>query len=199
MRLLLIRHGESEADLLDVHEGRADFSLTERGRRQAQAMALYVMEHYDLNAVWCSTLKRAHQTAEALASVTGLPLHADEKLMEFNNGLIAGLERSVVAEKYPEVHVPLHAAVYEQESMLDFRWRAEFMLSKIQSEAGEHDTVAIVTHGGMINQLLRAVLKLPVDCDFFFSTADTGIHEILFNEKGVRVVRMNSYAHIQGI
>ncbi len=31
MKLLLIRHGESETDLLDVHEGRADFALTERG------------------------------------------------------------------------------------------------------------------------------------------------------------------------
>ena len=42
MKLLLIRHGESEADLLDVHEGRADFPLTERGRRQARAMAAAV-------------------------------------------------------------------------------------------------------------------------------------------------------------
>ncbi len=39
MKLLIIRHGESEADLLDVHEGRADYPLTERGHRQAQAMA----------------------------------------------------------------------------------------------------------------------------------------------------------------
>ena len=37
--ILLIRHGESEADLLKVHEGRADFSLTEQGKQQAAAMA----------------------------------------------------------------------------------------------------------------------------------------------------------------
>lgn len=42
MRLLIIRHGESEADLLDVHEGRADFPLTERGHKQAKAMAEYI-------------------------------------------------------------------------------------------------------------------------------------------------------------
>lgn len=33
MRLLIIRHGESEADLLDVHEGRADFALTAKGHQ----------------------------------------------------------------------------------------------------------------------------------------------------------------------
>ena len=42
MKILLIRHGESEADILNVHEGRADFELTERGYQQAQKMAEYV-------------------------------------------------------------------------------------------------------------------------------------------------------------
>jgi 2,3-bisphosphoglycerate-dependent phosphoglycerate mutase len=39
LELLLIRHGQSEADLLDVHEGRADFPLTGLGRRQAGLLA----------------------------------------------------------------------------------------------------------------------------------------------------------------
>ena len=36
MQILLIRHGESEADILHVHEGRADFELTDKGRQQVQ-------------------------------------------------------------------------------------------------------------------------------------------------------------------
>jgi 2,3-bisphosphoglycerate-dependent phosphoglycerate mutase len=39
MEILLIRHGESEADILNVHEGRADFPSTELGQKQAMAMA----------------------------------------------------------------------------------------------------------------------------------------------------------------
>lgn len=38
MQILLIRHGESEADILNVHEGRADFELTEKGRQQVQRL-----------------------------------------------------------------------------------------------------------------------------------------------------------------
>lgn len=199
MRLLLIRHGESEADLLDVHEGRADFPLTDRGKRQAEAMAAQVTKHYTINRIWCSTLQRAFQTASALSAATGIALTPDERLMEFNNGLIAGLERSVVREKYPEIKVPIHRAVYEQESMLEFRFRADFMLNEILAEAEPTDTVAVVTHGGMINQLLRSLLRLPVDCNFFFSTADTGIHDILIDEKGTRIVSMNRCDHIAGI
>ncbi len=39
MQILLIRHGESEADILNVHEGRADFELTERGRKQVGSLS----------------------------------------------------------------------------------------------------------------------------------------------------------------
>lgn len=59
MILLIIRHGESEADLLDVYEGRADFPLTERGHRQAQAMAEEVRMRYSIAQIYASTLTRA--------------------------------------------------------------------------------------------------------------------------------------------
>lgn len=40
MRLLLLRHGQSEADILKVMEGRADFSLTDKGKIQARKAAV---------------------------------------------------------------------------------------------------------------------------------------------------------------
>ncbi|CAI8839471.1 hypothetical protein EMIT07CA2_20050 [Brevibacillus sp. IT-7CA2] len=44
MQILLIRHGQSEADILNVHEGKADFPLTEEGCEQARRMAARVLE-----------------------------------------------------------------------------------------------------------------------------------------------------------
>lgn len=195
MRLLIIRHGESEADLLDVHEGRADFELTERGHVQAKAMGRYVSEHYQISKIYHSTLKRAAQTARHLAETANAPLFPEEKLMEFNNGLIAGLERNVVNEKYPEKKVALHTSVYEQESMLEFRYRAEYM--QLLSENKDEDTVAVVTHGGMINQLYRAFFRLPVEADHFFYTGDTGIHEWLILGNTRTVVRANFLGRIE--
>lgn len=200
MRILVIRHGESEADLLDVHEGRADFELTERGHRQAEAMADYVKDNYTVSAIYCSPLKRAYQTADHLSAKTGIKPTSDDMLMEFNNGLIAGLERAVARERYPQIeNLPLHASVYEQESALEFRFRADFMLSKIISETAQDATVAIVTHGGMVNQLYRSFLRLPVDCDLFFSTGDTGIHEWYVSKEQRRIVKANQTSHTIGI
>ena len=67
MRIIVIRHGESEGDILNVHEGRADFNLTEKGHIQAEAMAEYVSKTYKIDKIYVSTLKRAVQTAKHLS------------------------------------------------------------------------------------------------------------------------------------
>lgn len=65
MRLLIIRHGESQADLLNVHEGRADFELTDRGHQQAQAMSKWVKENYNISKIYCSPLKKSLSNSTA--------------------------------------------------------------------------------------------------------------------------------------
>ena len=200
MILLVIRHGESEADLLDVHEGRADFALTERGHRQAEAMANYVADNYNISKIYASTLTRAKQTAQHLSDKTGVPIIFDENLMEFNNGLLAGLPRAVVREKYPEVpDLPIDKAVYGQESQVKFRQRAENALSRIMNESESDETIAVVSHGGMINQLYRSFFNMPVDCIYFFNTADTGIHMWSLTDREKRVIKANYDDHTKGI
>ncbi|MBQ2904226.1 MAG: histidine phosphatase family protein [Clostridia bacterium] len=200
MKLLIIRHGESEADLLDVHEGRADFALTERGHRQAEAMANYVAYNYNVSKIYASTLTRAKQTAQHLSDKTGITVVFDENLMEFNNGLLAGLPRAVVREKYPEVpDLPIDKAVYGQESQVEFRQRAENALSRIVEEAENDETIAVVSHGGMINQLYRSFFNMPVDCGYFFNTSDTGIHIWSLTDRERRVIKANSDEHAKGV
>ncbi len=200
MNILVIRHGESEADLLDVYEGRADFGLTEKGKKQAYCMAEWIKSMYKLDRIYSSTLIRASQTATFLSEETHTEICYEKDLMEFNNGLIAGLQRKEVDAKYPFVeNLPIHKAVYEQESMLEFRYRAENVMSKIISENVEDSTVAIVSHGGMINQLYRAFLKLPNDTNIYISTGDTGIHMWSVNKNARRILFANRTEHIQAL
>ncbi|MDE5866480.1 MAG: histidine phosphatase family protein, partial [Lachnospiraceae bacterium] len=107
----------------------------------------------------------------------------------------AGLKHSVVEKKYPQMKVPVHSSVYEQESMLEFRYRAEYMLSKLMSENDDENTLAVVTHGGMINQLYKAFYKLPVEAEFTFFTGDAGIHEWIIKENSRILVKANFIPH----
>lgn len=200
MRLLIIRHGESEGDILRVHEGRADFPLTARGEAQAEAVAAYVAARYHIDRIFHSTLTRARQTAEKLAKATACPLVPMEELMEFNNGLLAGLSFAEADEKYPEVpDLPLDQAMYGMESKLAFRERAERALSRILLETGEDETVAVVSHGGMINQLYHAFLRLPVADGCRFASGDTGIHVWAVRGEKRAVLAANVEEHTKGI
>jgi len=198
MELLLIRHGESEADLLGVHEGRADFPLTALGRSQAMKLATYLNGSLLPEKIISSPLKRALETARVLQEGTGGDLEIDPLLMEFNNGVIAGMPREEAAEKYPlppggrPAHVPIEGG----ESELEFRFRAEMILSKILTDFKDAKRLAVVSHGGMISKLLQAFMGMPSSNEYAFPTGDTGFH-LLEIKEGKRIVwKLNSDEHL---
>lgn len=200
MKLLLIRHGESEADILKVHEGRADFPLTARGQAQAQAMGQWVAAHYQPAVLYTSTLIRAMQTAQALATCCGLVPHPEDDLRELDNGLLAGLPFEEAAQRYPAVpNLPMHEARYEMESMLGFRFRAERMLSRLLSENAADAVVAVVSHGGTLSQLQRALAGVPVGSELSFATGDTGIHLWQIDRTKRRILFLNRLEHLSGL
>lgn len=199
-KLLLIRHGESEADILKVHEGRADFPLTELGHRQAAAMGEWVAKQYEINLIFASTLQRAAQTAHHLSDATGVSVIPDEGLMEFDNGLLAGLPFEEAAVRYPRIeNLPPDQSVYGQESLYEFRARADRVLARCLSQIPDGATAAIVSHGGMINQLFASLLGLPPAATPRFLTGDTGIHLWMLTPEGSRLMYANRQEHLKSI
>jgi 2,3-bisphosphoglycerate-dependent phosphoglycerate mutase len=186
---------------MNVHEGRADYPLTDLGREQAKRLACRLNEHCPPDIIWTSTLKRASETAEILADEVSCMLMKEPNLMEFNNGVLAGLPREVAAAKYP---LPPggrkpHERIQNGESDIEFRMRAEMVLSKILTESYAVARIAVVSHGGMISNLLKTILQLPVNAKVNFSTGDTGLH--LLRKKGdiVYLVSLNNTEHLHNV
>ncbi|MGE6362932.1 histidine phosphatase family protein [Bacillus paramycoides] len=196
MQILLIRHGESEADILNVHEGRADFELTEKGRQQVQKLIQKVKAEFPPDFIWASTLKRARETAETLAEAIGCPIQLEEELMEFNNGVQAGLSFEE-AKKYPEPKY-FHDRFENGESFIEFRMRIEGIFSKIVTE-NTYDRIAIIAHGGVINSILRAFFQMPISMDYYFKMGDTGISLIELTDKQKIVHFINDTNHLDGM
>ncbi|PLT28592.1 histidine phosphatase family protein [Peribacillus deserti] len=198
MKLLLIRHGESEADLLHVHEGRADFSLTENGRWQVHKLAAFLKENYKIDKLYSSTLKRAAETAGIIGEALNLDVELRGELMEHNNGALAGLKYDEVEERYPapEGGYKMHECVPEGETEIEFRARIEGAFSRILADNG-YGTLAIVSHGGAISRMMQAFFRLPFNVEHYVLTGDTGIH--LLEDRGTqRIVHfMNSTEHLR--
>ena len=80
-RLIIWRHGQTSWNLQHRIQGQQDTSLDDTGRAQAAAAAgLLAAEQVDL--LISSDLRRARETAETLAAVTGLPVEFDSRLRE---------------------------------------------------------------------------------------------------------------------
>lgn len=198
MELLIVRHGQSEADLLGVHEGRADFPLTKLGEQQARKMAAYVSEHLPPDIILASPLLRAKSTAETLRKFVGCDLLLENDLMELNNGVLAGLSREVAQMRYPlpPKGRPIHIPIEQGESVLELRFRAEKIFHKIVLDYQSYNRVAIVSHGGLISQFIKAFLKQPNTSEYTFATGDTGIH-LLEIKENARIIRfLNKLEHL---
>lgn len=198
MEILLIRHGQSEADLLNIHEGRANFNLTPEGLEQARLLTEWVKTYYPSELIWSSPLSRASKVADLLSTTLLVALKIHDGLMEWNNGVLAGMEREEARTLYPE---PLggrkpHESVPEGESQLEFRARVEICFSEIISQSANYDRIAVISHGGTISHLIASFLRLPMMSEYRFLTGNTGCHLLTLNGNDRSIRFMNRQDHL---
>lgn len=166
-RLLLIRHGQSLANLQGRFAGHSDFPLTELGLRQAEATARYIAETYQVDAVYSSDLQRAYHTGLATANKLGLPITTDTQLREIFAGAWEGVLFSDLDLRYPEDidgfrHNIGLSRCTEGESVAEMILRIRSAIDRI-AEAHNGQTVAIACHGTPIRSLLWMAAGTPIE------------------------------------
>jgi len=198
MEVLVIRHGQSVADIEDRCEGNADFALTDLGVKQAHSMAKWIAAHCAPQAVFSSPLKRAAQTAEILGNTLGITAGYDEDLRELNIGIWAGLKKEEAFRRFPMPAggFKAHERVPDGESGIEVRARAEQVWLRLTSTHAECPRIAVISHGMLITMLFRAFLDLPMDSDVGISTADTGIHLWRTTGHGRQIIFLNRCDHL---
>ena len=109
MKLVLIRHGESEWNKLNLFTGWTDVELTEKGREEAATGGLLLKEQgFDFDVCYTSYLKRAIHTLDIVLDQmdrTWLPVIKSWKLNERHYGALQGLNKAETAAKYGEEQV----------------------------------------------------------------------------------------------
>jgi probable phosphoglycerate mutase len=101
VRLILLRHGRTAWNAERRYQGQADPPLDEIGRAQAVEIAGLVAALRP-DVLVTSDALRARQTAEPIATVTGLDVRVEPRLRERSLGHWEGLTRDEVAQRYPD-------------------------------------------------------------------------------------------------
>ncbi|MFR9751563.1 histidine phosphatase family protein [Nocardia sp. 004] len=164
--LILLRHGQTEWNAADRMQGQIDTDLTELGRRQAKEAARELVSRNAI-AILSSDLRRARDTATALADHTGLTVVPDIRLRETSLGEWEGLTHLEVDADYPGARMAWRLdASYTPpngESKLEVGARALPVVRELLAERQDWPgrTIILVAHGGLIAALTAALLDLP--------------------------------------
>lgn len=180
-RLCLVRHGETEWNAGKRIQGQIDIPLSSLGHAQARAAANALVDE-GLAAVYGSDLARARQTAEAIAHVCRVPLRLDPGLRERHYGQFQGLVYAECEARFPAEYARHKARDVRfvpagGESLLEFAGRlAETFDAIVRRHAGE--TVAIVTHGGVLDIAHRQASGKPLTTPRDFAIPNCGLNWI---------------------
>jgi broad specificity phosphatase PhoE len=163
-----MRHGELQASERRLLRGQAEAELSERGRRQEQALVRWFLaQGHGPERVFSSDLKRCQSLGQALAQSAACPLELVPDLREQHLGQFEGRDWEELSVSHPEA-VRAYWADYAEtrppggENLRDVQKRAsQFLEAHAESWLGQR--VALVTHAGVLRVLLCHMLGLPVD------------------------------------
>ena len=164
--LLLVRHGQSEANLTKCFAGHLDMPLTDLGRQQAQRTAKFLIDNYTIDAVYTSDLSRAAETGSAIAEKAAVPICHEPNLREIYAGIWEGVAFSDLEQKFPEDYGLWRTDIGNShptggESVAQLVARIDAALRKI-AEENPGKTVVVVSHGTPIRATQWSTTGQPI-------------------------------------
>ena len=164
-QLILARHGETDWNREGRFQGQADPPLNAAGHDQAWALAERLAA-YPIEAIYCSNLLRAVQTAEAVARATGARLQLDPRLREISQGEWEGMLATNIAIRFPTEWAarqcdPVHARPPGGESVAEVAERVWAATEDIARHYPD-GPVLIVSHALALATLLCRALGIPL-------------------------------------
>jgi 2,3-bisphosphoglycerate-dependent phosphoglycerate mutase len=205
--LLLLRHGQTDANATGVLQGHQPTPLNALGLLQAQRLAQRVARHLPrVTALISSDLRRAVQTADAISAACGLAPILDPAWRERGFGEFEGKhvgERDTWRAAHGDTDPP------GAESLACFRHRIHCAATSLPETYADRHAVAVVTHGGPVGIILRLFqeLALPLASGSprpeLVRAANCGVMELVRewtpDGHAWRIACVNDIAHLEGL
>jgi len=200
LTILLIRHAQSQGNLIGRFQGQTDTPLSEEGLIQAEHLAAR-LENRTIDAVYTSDLERAHHTGRIIAKREGIPLHLHPGLREIDIGKWAGLTLEEITAHYAD-----ELEAWRQgdpnvrrgggESYQEAQDRVVAAVEEIAANSAGTQ-IAIVSHGGSLRALLAYVLGFPLSSLWRIQLANTSLSTIERYGSEWSVRQINDVCHLE--
>jgi broad specificity phosphatase PhoE len=202
VRLILIRHAESQGNVENRFQGQLDYPLSDRGVEQARRLAARLLDRH-LDHIYTSPLLRANHTAEIVAEAKGMTVSPLPGVIEYHFGELSGLSWAEIEERHPELAAAqrtrgrAYAPWPGEEGRDAFRERVCAALWALEADHAE-ETIAVVSHGGAIAVFCQSVLGLDHAHRPPFMVENTALFEIEVRNGRGTIWTANDTCHLAG-
>jgi Fructose-2,6-bisphosphatase len=204
MRVILTRHGEVEGIEPPRFRGRMDLVLTERGRRQAQALAKTLAAQYRPAAICTSPMTRCRDTGAVIGAACGMSACVQPGIDDIDYGQWQWKSHEETRTQFPDdfalwKDAPQWMRFPGGESLQDVASRtADAFRELLQRYA--NDTIVIVAHDSINRVILLQALDLPLSRYWHIEQGPCCINLLDLRTDGrVGVHSVNETAHLAGL
>ncbi|WP_424194109.1 histidine phosphatase family protein [Ampullimonas aquatilis] len=199
-QILLIRHGETDWNVVKRFQGHIDIALNATGLAQAQLLASALADHA-IDVIYSSDLQRAHVTAQAIAEQKQLAVQLTPQLRERHYGIFEGLTGAEIESQHPE-HFPAWIArdpqhqIPKGESLQAFYDRITSVLIEL---AQQHpaQTIVVVAHGGVLDCIYRHATKTALHEPRKAPLLNTSLNRLRYANGALEIVQWGDVSHLQ--
>ena len=199
-KLIILRHGESEWNKLNLFTGWEDVNLTDQGKVEAKLAAFAIQNlRVDVNHAYTSALKRATKTLEIVLYVLkkDIPIISDQALNERNYGSLTGMNKDEARNKWGDEQVKLWRRSYDiapenGESLKDTCNRTiPYFKKNILPKLHDGENVIITAHGNSLRSIIMHVEDLSEEAIVNVEIT-TGI-PIVYEYENKKIIKKLSY------
>jgi len=202
LKLLVLRHGETEFSRARRFTGALDVGLTALGQQQMEAAAS-ALAGTGIHAAYSSPQERARTSAEVVAKPHRLDVRLDPRFAEMRFGAWEGLTRDEAAGAAPAVfeawrQAPGAVTPPGGEPLADVAARVAAGLHDVHARHADQ-TVVLVTHAVVVRLIVLTALGLSIDRLWTVDASPGGLTELEYRPGWTTVHRMNTLSHLDGV
>mgnify|MGYP001605979658 CR=1 FL=1 len=204
VKLIVIRHAESEMNKLGIHQGQIhNTGLSSEGIKQAKALAEFLKSE-KISEIYSSDMKRAFETASIISQSLGnVKIKKDKRLREFTMGDFDNFpeKRDVLFKEFYAKEFAKGKSKYDirppnGENIWDLIKRVKEFMEEIKDK---ENTIVAVTHGGTNEVLLNLAQDLEKDSFKRYHQENTCINELSYENNKWKIIFINKTPHLEKI
>lgn len=196
----IVRHGQTNWNILGKTQGHGNSDLTKKGEEQALELA-EAMLNYPIDLIYSSDLGRAVQTAEIVGQKIGIEVNQTPSLREMGFGAWEGLLIEEIKKDHLDTYTtwrnePHLVNIEGGETLHIIKERVDSFIKEI-NEKYDNKHILLVSHSVTVRVMLLSFLNSGMENIYRIKQDNTALNMVEFRDYGPVVLKMNDTSHIK--